>query len=379
MLGLILSTFDAIAMAFTDAARKKVLDKGADAGLVSVWCKIISCILFGIVILLLALFWKAEPRMPDIGARFGVSTFTAFLIYITINAILEGTAILLNLKALQVSPISYCIPFMALTPVFLLPAGVIFLDESVSGGMIVGVSLVVVGSLVVNRQLFAKGPLEPLRAILREPGSRYMVIVAALLTVTNLLAKWFLVSDGGAVTFADKMQLALTLSVGKCVMLAVFFIALVILNQGIRRAGSKSPAAIARSVAAIPWTGVLRQSPLWLLMAGVLEALVLVLMLVAMQFAVAAVVVSIKRSAVIWSVLLGWLMFKERNIGDRLIASAVMAAGVLVFFLNKPDAAGNALIETQGALVVGAVTLLLMAIALRFTGGTADDFTKSGD
>ena len=57
----------------------------------------------------------------------------------------------------------------------------------------------------------------------------------------------------------------------------------------------------------------------------------LVLMLVAMQFAVAAVVVAIKRSAVIWSVLLGWLMFKERDIADRLIASVVMAAGVLVF------------------------------------------------
>jgi len=379
MLGLMLSTLDAIAMAFTDAARKKTLDKGADAGLVSVWCKIISCLLFAIVIALLAFFWKAEPRMPNIGARFGVSTFTAFLIYITINAVIEGAAILLNLRALQVSPISYCIPFMALTPVFLLPAGVIFLGESVSGGMIVGVALVVIGSLVVNRQLFAKGPLEPLRAIIREPGSRYMVIVAALLTVTNLLAKWFLVSDGGVVTFTDKMQLALTLSVGKCVMLAIFFILLVIINQGIRRAGSKSPAAIARSVAAIPWTGVLRQSPLWLIMAGVLEALVLVLMLVAMQFAVAAVVVSIKRSAVIWSVLLGWLMFKERSIGDRLIASAVMAAGVLVFFLNRPDAAGNAIVETQGALVVGAVTLLLMAIALRFTGGTTEETIKSCD
>lgn len=367
MLGLILSTLDAIAMAFTDASRKKVLDKGADAGLVSVWCKIISCILFAIVIVLLAIFWKAEPRMPNIGASFGISTFTAFMIYITINAVLEGTAVLLNLKALQVSPISYCIPFMALTPVFLLPAGVIFLDESVSGGMIVGVSLVVIGSLVVNRELFAKGPLEPLRAIIREPGSRYMVMVAALLTVTNLLAKWFLVSDGGAVTFADKMQLALTLSVGKCVMLAVFFIALVIINHGVRKAGSKSPAAIARSVSTIPWTGVLRQSPLWLILAGFLEALVLVLMLVAMQFAVAAVVVAIKRSAVIWSVLLGWLMFKERNIGDRLIASAVMASGVILFFLNKPDAAGNALIETRGALVIGAITLVLMAIALRFT------------
>lgn len=378
MIGLVLSTLDAIAMAFTDASRKKVLDKGADAGLVSVWCKIFSCILFGLVIVLLAIFWKAEPRMPDIGARFGVSTLTAFLIYITINAVIEGAAILLNLKALQVSPISYCIPFMALTPLFLLPAGVIFLDEAVSGGMVVGVALIVIGSLVVNRELLAKGPLEPLRAILREPGSRYMVMVAALLTVTNLLAKWFLVSDGGAVTFADKMQLALTLAVGKCVMLAIFFIVWVIISQGIRKAGSKSPAAIARSVAAIPWTGVLRQSPLWLVLAGILEALVLLLMLVAMQFVAAAVVVAIKRSAVIWSVLLGWLMFKERNIGDRLIASAVMASGVLVFFLNRPDATGNAMIETQGALAVGAGTLILMAIALRFTGTRGDKPAEPG-
>ncbi len=359
-------------MAFTDAARKKVLDKGADAELVSVWCKIISCILFGIVIVLLAIFWKAEPRMPNIGASFGVSSFTAFMIYITINAVIEGTAILLNLRALQVSPMSYCIPFMALTPVFLLPAGVIFLNESVTGGMMVGVALVVIGSLVINRQLFAKGPLEPFRAIIREPGSRYMVIVAALLTVSNLLAKWFLVSDGGAVTFADKLQLALTLAVGKCVMLAVFFTALVIINQGVRKVRSISPVAISRSVAAIPWTGVLRQSPSWLILAGALEALVLVFMLVAMQFAVAAVVVSIKRSAVIWSVLLGWLMFRERNIGDRLIASAVMAAGVLVFFLNKADAKGNAIVETRGALVIAAITLFLMAVALRFTGGKTD-------
>ena len=372
MFGLILSCLDAVAMAFTDAARKKVLDRGAETDLVSVWCKIISCVLFGIVIVLLALFWKAEPRMPNIGADFGMTPFAAFLIYITINAILEGTAILLNLRALQVSPISYCVPFMALTPLFLLPAGVVFLDESITGGMIIGVALIVIGSLVVNRQLFSKGPLEPLRAIIREPGSRYMVMVAAILTVTNLLAKWFLVSDGGAVTFPDKLQLALTLSVGKCVMLAVFFILLVVARRADWKAGMKSPARLLRSMTSIPWTGVLRQSPFWLIMAGFLEALVLVLMLVAMQFAVAAVVVAIKRSAVIWSVLLGWLMFRERNIADRLVASVVMAAGVLVFFLTKPDAAGNAMMSLPATLLLSGGVLAAMVLVLHLTGRHGD-------
>ena len=195
-----------------------------------------------------------------------------------------------------------------------------------------------------------------------------MVMVAALLTVNNLLAKWFLVSDGGAVTFPDKLQLALTLSVGKCVTLALFFLLLVVARRAVWKSGLKSPAGLVRSITAIPWTGVLRQSPFWLIMAGFLEALVLVLMLVAMQFAVAAVVVSIKRSAVIYSVLLGWLMFRERDIGDRLIASMVMAAGVLVFFLNKPDAAGNTMLSLPATLAMAAGVLVLMGLTLHFTG-----------
>jgi drug/metabolite transporter (DMT)-like permease len=367
MFGLILSCLDAVAMAFTDAARKKVLDRGAETDLVSVWCKVISCLIFGVVIVLLAIFWKAEPRMPNIGASFGMTPFAAFVIYIMINAVLEGIAILLNLRALQVSPISYCVPFMALTPLFLLPAGAFLLHEAISGGMVLGVLLVVIGSLVVNRQLFAKGPLEPLRAILREPGSRYMVMVAGLLTVTNLLAKWFLVSDGGAVTFADKLQLALTLASGKCVMLALFFIVLVVARRAEWRSSLTSPGRLLRSMTSIQWTGVLRQSPFWLILAGFLEALVLVLMLVAMQFAVAAVVVAIKRSAVIYSVLLGWFMFKERGITDRLIASFVLASGVVVFFLTKPDAAGRAMLDFSGALGVAGGSLAIMAIALYVT------------
>jgi drug/metabolite transporter (DMT)-like permease len=102
-------------------------------------------------------------------------------------------------------------------------------------------------------------------------------------------------------------------------------------------------------------------------LAGVFEALVLVLMLTAMQFTVAAVVISIKRAGVIFSVLLGWFMFKERGISDRLIASLVMAFGVLIFFLTKPDAAGHALLELPGAMVVALGALALMTVALYLT------------
>lgn len=367
MLGLVLATIDSVINVFTDVARKKVLDRQHDASLVSVWCKLISCGVFLAVIAALVLVGGTRLELPDLGGRFGFSPGAAFLVYVLLNALLEGTAILLNLRALQVSPLSYCVPFMALTPLFLLPAGSLFLGEAVSGGMVVGVLLVVLGAMVVHRALLAKGLLEPARAILRERGSRYMLIVALLLTATNVLDKWFLMAGGGAVSFEVKLARTLTLSLGKCAMLAVFFVGLTVFRLG-RGADARERAGSAiRAVRQIPWMKVWAEMPLWLTLAGVLEALVLLLQLTAMQFTVAALVISIKRAGMILAVALGYFVFQERGITDRIIAALVMTVGVLVFFLTKPDGAGRVLLETRGALALAFGTLLVMGVALRCT------------
>ena len=365
MLGLILASVDSLVNVLTDVARKKVLDRQYDAGIISVWCKLISCVVFGVIIAVLALFWGTRLELPDIGKSLGVSPMLAFIFYITLNAVLEGTAVLLNLRALQVSPLSYCVPFMALTPLFLLPAGAVFLKEAVSAGMIIGVFLIVTGSLVVNRQLFAQGWLEPARAIVRERGSRYMLIVAVLLTITNVLDKWFLTNGAGAVSLEAKFARTLTLSAGKCAMLSVFFIGLTLYRLGNWKAAKTTGRF--KAVMDIHWTKVLREMPAWLVLAGVLESLVLILMLTAMQFSVAAVVISIKRAGVIFAVVLGWFVFQERGITDRIIASLVMASGVVIFFLTKPDAAGHVLLNIRGAMIVAGMALTGMAVALHLT------------
>jgi len=367
MLGLLLASVDSVVNVLTDVARKKVLDQQFDAGLVSVWCKLISCVVFGTIIAVLATFGGTPPELPDIGKGFHLSPTLMFVLYISLNAVLEGTAILLNLRALQVSPISYCVPFLALTPLFLLPAGAFFLHEAVSGGMIIGVVLIVIGSLVVNRQMFAKGWLEPARAILRERGSRYMLMVAVLLTITNVLDKWFLTNGGGASSFNVVLARSLTLSAGKCAMLTVFFVGLTMFRLGDWQAYKNTTAGFFKAATGFSWTGVLRAAPVWLVLAGVFEAMVLMLMLTAMQFTVAAVVISIKRAGVIFAVALGWLVFKERGITDRVIASLVMAVGVLIFFLTKPDAKGHAIFEMNGALTVAVLALAGMTAALYIT------------
>ncbi len=367
MFGLLLACIDSVLNVLTDVARKKVLDQKFDVGLVTVWAKGISCVVFAVVLVVLKLGWGTRPELPDIGHRFNLSPALSFLLYVTLNAVLEGGAILLYLRALQVSPISYCVPFLAFTPLFLLPTGIIFLHESVSGGMVTGVGLVVAGALVMNRQMFARGPLEPLRAIFRQRGSRYMLIVALLLTFTNLLDKWFLLSGGGTVTFDVKLARSVTLSLGKCAMLSAFFAGLTALRMGDRTTREEQPAGFWRLGSGVTWTGLVRMAGRWVLLAGVMDSMVLVLQLTAMQLTVAAVVICIKRAGLVLAVFLGWFVFKERGITDRVIASLVMTTGVLIFFLTNPDSSGHALLETNGALTVAGAALAAMAVALYFT------------
>jgi len=94
---------------------------------------------------------------------------------------------------------------------------------------------------------------------------------------------------------------------------------------------------------------------------------VLVLQLTAVQFTVAAIVISIKRSGILLACVLGWFMFKERGITDRVIGSFVMIAGVAVFFLTKPNTQGATIIGFSGALGVAALALTGMSFALYLT------------
>lgn len=361
MFGLILACFDSVFNVLTDVSRKKILDRHYDAAVIGFWCKVVA-LAFYLVALGILLASGNRMSLPPVGAGLNISPATAFFLYLLLNALLEGSAIMLNYRALQLSPLSLCVPFMALTPVFLLPMGKFFLHEEISTGMIVGVLLVVIGSLVINRQLVANGWLEPAKSIIREKGTRYMFIVAFLLANTVVLDKWF-VTSGGNTAFDERLMRAFILSIGKGVMLLIFF-GLLALWRGRKTVdyAKTNPAETQNS-----WIQAWRDVPKWLVLAGMFEAIVLVLQLVAVQFTVAAVVISIKRSGILLACVLGWFMFNERGITDRVIGSFVMISGVVVFFLTKPDPHGIAMVGFTGALGVAAIALSGMSVALYLT------------
>lgn len=359
MLGLVLACFGSVFNVLTDASRKKVLDRQYDAAVIGFWCKLVA-LGFYLVALAVVVACGFGLQLPPIGASLNISPALAFGLYLALNALLEGSAILLNYLALQSSPLSFCVPFMALTTVFLLPIGKFFLHEQILPGMIVGVAVVVLGSLVINRQLVANGWLEPAKEILRQKGSRYMLLVALLLACTAALDKWF-VTSGGAVAFGDRLSRSFTLSIGKSVMLALFFLGLALWR--LRGSSASSPKS--------PWIQAWRDVPKWIVLAAFFEGIVLVLQLLAVQFTVAAIVISIKRSGILLACFLGWFVFKERGITDRVIGSCVMIAGVVIFFLTKPNAQGVAIFGFSGALAVAGVALAGLMVALHLTRHSA--------
>lgn len=306
LIGLLLATATSFTNVLTDVARKKALTKH---DLIAAT----SCAkFFGAVAYAIVFAWRlaaeGPPTFKDSGPLFGFeslyfSPFVTFLIYLLIDMAGVACATLLYFRALQVSPLSLCMPFIAFTPLFLIPTGYVLLRELPSSVKLIGVVLVVIGSLVMHRELFAVGWLEPVKAIVRERGSRYMLIVAFIFSLTNPL-------DAKLVRMSDAYTLAFSYGVVLCLIFAVMAF--------VRRAD---------------WRSVMRNVPFWIIMAGVLETAVNLFQFSTHNYIPVVITISLKRAGIVLSVLMGWLIFRERDITDKLIASTVMVSGALMFYL----------------------------------------------
>jgi drug/metabolite transporter (DMT)-like permease len=96
----------------------------------------------------------------------------------------------------------------------------------------------------------------------------------------------------------------------------------------------------------------------WIALAGVLDAVSLLLQLASYSYIAVVISVSIKRAGIILSVISGWLFFRERAITDKVIAASVMFAGVLILYLP---------LTAAQAFAMAGITLALMALALYAT------------
>jgi len=236
------------------------------------------------------LVWGAPHRPLD----------WTFFAAVTICQPLEVVAILLYAHAIQRSPLSLTIPFLSLTPVFTMPASYFLLGEKpgLAGGA--GVVLIAVGVYVLNIQARHTGWLGPLRAVAREPGSRMMIVVALIFSVTSAIGKIGVLHSGPIVYAA--------------VSSAMFSVVLGVI--AVRRAPNA-------------W-GQVRDNGRAFFLLGALYVAMATCHFKAVEIAPVAYMIALKRTSILFSVVLGWVFFKEENIRDRLLGASLMLGGAVL-------------------------------------------------
>lgn len=329
--GLLLAAAMSVTNVFTDVARKRALD-GRELIPATFWMRVAVTVCFGVALLCQIL--RGTPvEIRDGGALFGIeamrlSPIPTFLVYLALDVGLIACVMWLYFRALQVSPLSMCVPFLAFTPVFLIPSAYVFLGELPSPLKLLGVVLIVVGSLVMHRQLFAVGWSAPFKAVIREKGSRYMLAVSFLFSITNPL-------DKKLVLMSDVFTEAFAYGLGLCI---VFF------TWGKLQKADFRKAAVGNAK--------------WISLAGLSDAVSLLFQLASYAYIAVVITVSIKRAGILLSVFAGWLFFRERGITDKVIAASVMFCGVLILYLP---------LTALQTVALMAITLGAMAVALYCT------------
>ncbi len=269
----------ALGVATSDAFAKMAMKKANINELFIIWLRYI----FAAAFLLPFLF---TVKIPHLSTRF----FLWHIVWIPA----ESLGLYLSLKALRISPISLVGPIMALSPLFILFIGWLLLGEVPSAGKVPGILLIIFGSFVLGT-----GQTRiPFGRMIHEKGAWLMTATAFLYSITSVAGKG-MVLESGPIFFG----------IYYAVVMLIVFTPFGLANMS----GSNLKAAVPE-----------------LLAAGLAFAITIVSHMMAVKDANVAYMIAIKRLSGVFSVMWGAILFKEQEIGNRLLGAIIMVIGAFI-------------------------------------------------
>jgi len=254
-------------------------------------------------IAILELFWSVPyfllgfllVETPSLDQTF----WWTFILSIPLNV----SAYVLYLYAIKLSPISLTVPFLAFTPAFMILTGFFILNETINiwGGL--GISLIVLGGYVLHCKKEQVNMFEPFTAFLHEKGSWFMLIVAVLFAFAAVIGKKAILHSSPlffSYTFIRDSNITVL--------------------AGLLLTGKKD------------WNKILRSTPrgMWL---GSLLMIHISFHGLAIALSTAVYMVAVKRSSILFSVILSWFILKETDIRYRGFGTVLMFVGMLFITL----------------------------------------------
>jgi len=235
--------------------------------------------------------------------------------WMTVLVPLEIAAMLLYMAAIRDHPLALTLPYLAFTPVFSMILAALVLDERVSVVGLFGVLMIVAGAWLLNiahaRRDDWRTWLRPLSAIRWEPGSRMMLGVALIYGMTSTFGKAALLYlpsvPFGALYFA---------------LIGLFAVPLLLLVPVGGKPLALGPAL--RRMTSRPWA---------VLAVAALNGLMVITHFMALRLTEVAYMIAVKRTSLLFGILYGALLFRERQLASRAPAGLLMLAGVVVLLL----------------------------------------------
>ena len=237
---------------------------------------------------------------------FGIETMSSrFLWALLCGSLLQLGVILLYFKAIKRSELSVTVPLITLTPLFMLLTSPIMIGEFPSLLGIGGILLIVAGTYISNLSEEKKNFFAPFVSLVKNQGSRYMLLVAFIWSTTANIDK-IGVEETSPIYWAF----------AKDFVILIYLVPILVWK-------SKKPLLQIKN----------RKWPL--LLVGFFRSTSVLTQMFALQFIMVAYVISIKRASSIFIILFAFFYMNERkNFRNRLIGIIIILIGLFVIAVS---------------------------------------------
>ncbi len=235
------------------------------------------------------------------GFVFESTVFPVLAIVATANA----TVVVLYMFALRSGELSEVVPLLTLTPLFMLLTSPLLLGETPSWMGGVGVVTIVLGAYWLHMPAHREYWYQPFVLLLRKPAAQAMLLIALIWSITGNLDKL------GVARSTPLVWGTLT----NATIAMLLFPVVLFRSRRQKKFGWKN----IRKVVVV---------------LGVLGAIVTFTQMTAITLTLVPYVIAVKRLSILFSVIWGGIVLRERQFRQRLIAASIMVGGAIIITLS---------------------------------------------
>lgn len=262
----------------------------------------------GAVIVTWALFALSLPIVFILAFKAGVPMVEPlFFLGVVGSGLVFVFAKLIEMRSLKERSFHLVYPLTIFSTVFTYIMGVLVFNEQISSIAFVGMTVTLIGAYILNVEKVKEGIFEPFIYLLKDKFSillLFAMLLTALSSVFDKIALLHSISAGPSVTL-----------LGENIIMTVFLTFILFKRDK-------------------QWTQQVSKYGWWLLLMSLLYVCNGIFTFMAFSEGTIALTSAVKRTQVLWVMLLGMLFFKDRPPKHAWIATALMIIGVVLLRLG---------------------------------------------